>query len=327
MRFSSLVKPAICFIIFLSLAVILPEVGVSEKYALYLKIAVNMSKIGAVIAGAYILSNLAVALFLALQNRASCKTVAAKALSQLVRILLWCAAVVVVISILMGKSPVYILSGLGAATAVLMLLFREMILGLVAGMQVAQNDMLRVGDWIVMDKYSADGNVIDIALTTIKVQNWDNTVTMIPASAFLTEAFINWRYMSESKGRRIKRAVRIDAGSIRELTAVDMEHLRTIGLEGECSDYPSNLAAFEAWVRKSLGENPEISQELTCMVRQLTPTENGIPVEIYAFTINKNWTAYENIQTAIFDKLYVTLPKFGLRMFQRSTGYENKNEN
>jgi miniconductance mechanosensitive channel len=243
------------------------------------------------------------------------------------KIIVWSVAAIVVAATLMGKSPTFVLSGLGALTAVLMLIFREPILGLVAGIQAGQNDMVRLGDWITMPKYNADGTVIDIALTTIKVQNWDNTVTMIPASAFLTEAFINWRYMSESKGRRIKRAVRIDAGSIRELTAVDMEHLRTIGLEGECSDYPSNLAAFEAWVRKSLGENPEISQELTCMVRQLTPTENGIPVEIYAFTINKNWTAYENIQTAIFDKLYVTLPKFGLRMFQRSTGYENKNEN
>jgi miniconductance mechanosensitive channel len=218
----------------------------------------------------------------------------------------------------MGKSPAFVLSGLGALTAVLMLIFRDSILGLVAGVQVSQNDMVRVGDWITMSKYNADGTVIDIALTTVKVRNFDNTVTMIPSSALISDSFINWRYMSTSKGRRIKRPVWISVTSVRELTPEEQSSLVSQGLL-KAEDRPvSNLAAFELWMSRMLKSNDNITQELTCMVRQTEASDTGIPVEVYAFTKTRDWVEYEQIQTDIFDQIFVTVPKFGLQVYQRT---------
>ena len=243
---------------------------------------------------------------------------ASKTLSQMAKILLWFTAGIIVASELMGKSPAFVLSGLGALTAVLMLIFRDSLLGLVAGIQVSQNDMVRVGDWITMPKYNADGNVIDIALTTVKVQNFDNTVTMIPSSALISDSFINWRYMSVSKGRRIKRPVWISVTSIREISPEMRESLIKQGLI-KSEDAPvSNLAAFEIWLRRMLKSNGNITQELTCMVRQTEAEDTGIPVEVYAFTKTRDWVEYENIQTDIFDQIFVTVPKFELQVYQRS---------
>ena len=241
-----------------------------------------------------------------------------KTLSQMAKILLWFTAAIIVVSALMGKSPAFVLSGLGALTAVLMLIFRDSILGLVAGVQVSQNDMVRVGDWITMPKYNADGNVIDIALTTVKVQNFDNTVTMIPSSALISDSFINWRYMSTSKGRRIKRPVWISVTSIREVTPEQLTALVSQGLLKPEDRPVSNLAAFETWLRRMLAANDSITHELTCMVRQTEAGDTGIPVEIYAFTKTRDWVKYENIQTEIFDLIYVTAPKFGLQIYQRT---------
>jgi hypothetical protein len=205
-----------------------------------------------------------------------------------------------------------------ALSAVLMLIFRDSLLGLVAGIQISQNDMVRIGDWITMAKYNADGNVIDIALTTVKVRNFDNTVTMIPSSALISDAFINWRYMSTSKGRRIKRPVWISVTSIREFSAEDCARLVEQGLL-EIGDQPvSNLAAFETWLGRMLPKDERISQELTCMVRQTEAGDTGIPVEVYAFTKTRDWLEYEKIQTDIFDKIFVAVPKFDLRIYQRT---------
>ena len=243
---------------------------------------------------------------------------ASKTLSQTAKILLWFTAGIIVASELMGKSPAFVLSGLGALTAVLMLIFRDSLLGLVAGIQVSQNDMVRVGDWITMPKYNADGNVIDIALTTVKVQNFDNTVTMIPSSALISDSFINWRYMSVSKGRRIKRPVWISVMSIKEISPEMRESLIKQGLL-KSEDAPvSNLAAFEIWLRRMLKSNENITQELTCMVRQTEAGDTGIPVEVYAFTKTRDWVEYENIQTNIFDQIFVTVPKFELQVYQRT---------
>ena len=243
---------------------------------------------------------------------------ASKTLSQMAKILLWFTAAIIVVSALMGKSPTFVLSGLGALTAVLMLIFRDSLLGLVAGIQVSQNDMVRVGDWITMPKYNADGNVIDIALTTVKVQNFDNTVTMIPSSALISDAFINWRYMSVSKGRRIKRPVWISVMSVMELTTEAQESLVNQGLLKPEDRPVSNLAAFEIWLGRMLKSNESITQELTCMVRQTEAGDTGIPVEVYAFTKTRDWVEYEKIQTDIFDRIFVTVPKFGLQVYQRT---------
>lgn len=243
---------------------------------------------------------------------------ASKTLSQMTKILLWFTAAIIVVSALMGKSPAFVLSGLGALTAVLMLIFRDSILGLVAGIQVSQNDMVRVGDWITMPKYNADGNVIDIALTTVKVQNFDNTVTMIPSSALISDSFINWRYMSTSKGRRIKRPVWISVTSVHELSGEERESLIAQRLLNPEDRPVSNLAAFESWLRRMLADNDSITHELTCMVRQTEAGDTGIPVEVYAFTKTRDWVEYESIQTDIFDRIFVTVPKFGLQVYQRT---------
>jgi miniconductance mechanosensitive channel len=236
----------------------------------------------------------------------------------MLKILVWFTASVVVASLIMGKSPVFVLSGLGAMTAVLMLIFRDSLLGLVAGVQVSQNDMVRVGDWITMPKFNADGNVIDIALTTVKVQNFDNTVTMIPSSALISDSFINWRYMSTSKGRRIKRPVWISVTSVRELSEETRADLVAQGLLQDGDRPISNLAAFEIWLRRMLAADDAISKELTCMVRQTETGDTGVPVEVYAFTKTRDWVEYEMIQTEIFDRIFVTVPKFNLRVYQRT---------
>jgi miniconductance mechanosensitive channel len=244
---------------------------------------------------------------------------ASKTLSQMAKILVWFTASIIAISALMGESPTFVLSGLGALTAVLMLIFRDSILGLVAGIQVSQNDMVRVGDWITMPKYNADGTVIDIALTTVKVRNFDNTVTMIPSSALISDSFVNWRYMSTSKGRRIKRPVWISVISIKEVSEEMRQSLVDQGLLLPTDRPVSNLEAFETWLGRMLKTHPDISQELTCMVRQTEAGDTGIPVEVYAFTKTRDWEAYESIQTAVFDRIFVTVPKFDLQIYQRSS--------
>ena len=272
----------------------------------------------AVISGAMALSAAITFLRSVAKRRRGGEAFASKTFSQMLKILIWFTAAIIAASSLMGKSPAFVLSGLGALTAVLMLIFRDSLLGLVAGVQVSQNDMVRIGDWITMPKFNADGNVIDIALTTVKVQNFDNTVTMIPSSALISDSFINWRYMSVSKGRRIKRPVWISATSVSELTEEEIKSLVGRSLL-ESGDRPiSNLAAFELWLRRMLAANSDISDELTCMVRQTEFGDTGIPVEVYAFTKTRDWVEYERVQTEIFDRIFVTVPKFGLRIYQRT---------
>ncbi len=253
------------------------------------------------------------------RKRAKGNAASMRTFVQVAKLVIWCTATIIIISTLMGKSPTFILSGLGALTAVLMLIFRDSLLGLVAGIQVAQNDMVRLGDWITMPKYNADGNVIDIALTTVKVQNFDNTVTMIPSSALISDSFINWRYMSDSKGRRIKRPLWISVISIEELDDAARASLVARGLIRPGDKPVSNLAAFEEWTRRYLQSRDDITPELTCMVRQTDAGSEGIPVEIYCFTKTRDWEAYERIQTDLFDNLFIAAPKFGLEIFERTS--------
>lgn len=253
------------------------------------------------------------------KSRLKSDVLASKTFSQMLKIIVWFTAAIVITSFLMGKSPAFVLSGLGALTAVLMLIFRDSLLGLVAGIQVSQNDMVRLGDWITMPKFNADGNVIDIALTTVKVQNFDNTVTMIPSSALISDSFVNWRYMSTSKGRRIKRPVWINVSSIQEISEEFRKELVEKGLLQEEDRPVSNLAAFEIWLRRMLAKDDSISKELTCMVRQTEASDTGIPVEIYAFTKTRDWVEYEMIQTDMFDKIFVAVPKFNLKIYQRTS--------
>ena len=251
---------------------------------------------------------------------------------------------IMIVSLLMGKSPLLLLSGLGAMTAVLMLVFKDPILGLVAGIQLSANDMLKIGDWLEMPKYGADGAVTDIGLTTVKVRNWDNTVTTIPTYALISDSFKNWRSMSESGGRRIKRSLNIDTGSVHFLSEEEQRRLQRNPLlhsylnvkTQELSQHNqeiavdlasplngrrlTNLGTLRAYLEAYLRAHPRIHQNMTLMVRQLAPTPEGLPLEIYAFTNTTVWAEYESIQADIFDHILAVIDEFGLRVHQTPTG-------
>lgn len=251
---------------------------------------------------------------------------------------------IMIVSLLMGKSPLLLLSGLGAMTAVLMLVFKDPILGLVAGIQLSANDMLKIGDWLEMPKYGADGAVTDIGLTTVKVRNWDNTVTTIPTYALISDSYKNWRSMSESGGRRIKRSLNIDTGSVHFLSEEEQRRLQRNPLlhsylnvkTQELSQHNqeiavdlasplngrrlTNLGTLRAYLEAYLRAHPRIHQNMTLMVRQLAPTPEGLPLEIYAFTNTTIWAEYESIQADIFDHILAVIDEFGLRVHQTPTG-------
>ncbi|MBH3174365.1 mechanosensitive ion channel family protein [Serratia ureilytica] len=251
---------------------------------------------------------------------------------------------IMIVSLLMGKSPLLLLSGLGAMTAVLMLVFKDPILGLVAGIQLSANDMLKIGDWLEMPKYGADGAVTDIGLTTVKVRNWDNTVTTIPTYALISDSFKNWRSMSESGGRRIKRSLNIDTDSVHFLSEEEQRRLQRNPLlhsylnvkTQELSQHNqeiavdlasplngrrlTNLGTLRAYLEAYLRAHPRIHQNMTLMVRQLAPTPEGLPLEIYAFTNTTIWAEYESIQADIFDHILAVIDEFGLRVHQTPTG-------
>ena len=267
-----------------------------------------------------------------------------KSFFQVIKIILVLATIILIVSTLIGKSPLLIFSGLGAMTAIIMLIFKDSILGLVAGIQLSANRMVARGDWIEMPKFGADGEVLEVALTTVKIRNWDKTITTIPTYALISDSFKNWRGMSNSGVRRIKRSVSIDMSSVAFLDQESLPRLRKISLlkdylsqkEQEIDSWNTqnadlanpinarsltNIGTFRAYIREYLKNHPKIAQEETLLVRQLQPTENGIPVELYIFTTDNRWAYYEDIQSDIFDHLLSILPEFGLRAFQAPSDY------
>ena len=261
---------------------------------------------------------------------------------QVAKLLVYATATILMIAALMDQSPLLLLSGLGAMAAVLMLVFKDTILSLVASVQIGSNDMVRVGDWIEMPQLDANGDVIDIALHTVKVQNFDKTITTIPTHRLISESFRNWRGMSESGGRRIMRSLMIDQSSVRFLEQQDMEQLARFSLlkgylqvkqqdigrwnQQHGADNPvngrrlTNIGTFRAYVHAYLKARSDIAQDKTLLVRQMEPSENGLPLQIYAFANSTVWDEYEGVQGDIFDHLIAILPQFGLRLFQRPTG-------
>jgi miniconductance mechanosensitive channel len=265
-------------------------------------------------------------------------------LAQVLKIFLYGTGLIMVISVVLDRSPVYLLSGLGALTAVLMLVFKDPILGFVAGIQLISNRMLKNGDWIEMPKYGADGDVLDITLTTVKVRNWDNTITTIPTYALINDSFKNWRGMQESGGRRIKRALHIDMNSIRFCTPDMVERFGRIRYiadymqrkHQEIEQYNAdlgpqaqesvntrrltNIGTFRAYAQAYLQHHPMIGTNMTLMVRQLAPDQHGLPLEIYAFCKDKAWANYEAIQSDIFDHLLAIAGEFDLKIYQYPSG-------
>ena len=253
------------------------------------------------------------------------------------------ASIVVLIvglALLMGRSPGLLISGMGAMTAVLMLVFKDPILGLVAGIQLSANRMLAVGDWLEMPKYNADGDVIDITLTTVKVRNWDATITTIPTYALIADSFKNWRGMAETGGRRIARSVMIDVTSIHFLDPAEIERLRRLQLIATYIDekiaeierdnreqgidpgspangrHLTNIGTFRAYLAAYLRKHPSLRQDMIQIVRQLQPTPEGLPIQLYAFVSDTRWVGFEGVQADIFDHVFAVAPEFGLRVYQ-----------
>lgn len=265
---------------------------------------------------------------------------------QVAQVIAYIAGIVSMVSIWLGKSPVIFLSGLGAMSAVLLLVFRDTLLSLVAGIQLTSNGLIRVGDWIEMQSFGADGTVTDIALNTVTVQNFDRTLTLIPTHKFLEHSFRNWRHVFDSKARRIKRHILIDATSIHFLKPEEIDHLCGIALlrpylekrrleveafnklleeRGEAASVVNrraltNIGTFRAYAQAYLEAHSELRKDLITMVRQLQPTDNGIPLEIYAFVANPTWVHYETVQSDIFDHFFSIIPEFGLRQYQAPSG-------
>ncbi len=265
---------------------------------------------------------------------------------QVVKIIVSIFVIVYALGILLDRSPWPTLTGLGAMTAILLLVFKDSILGLVASIQLTGNDMVRIGDWVEMPKYGADGDVIDVTLHTVKVQNWDKTITTIPTYAMISDAFKNWRGMSESGGRRIKRSIYIDMTSIKFCTPVMLDRFERFQLisdhirskRKEIADYNkehgvdasqlingrnlTNIGTLRAYIAAYLANHPKIHQGLTFLIRHLQPGEYGLPVEIYVFSNDQVWANYEDIQADIFDHILAVVPLFDLRVFQRPSGHD-----
>ena len=265
---------------------------------------------------------------------------------QLIQIFIFTVAGILIITTVLDRSPLGILSGIGAMTAVLLLVFKDTILGFVSGIQLTANDMVRIGDWIEMPKYGADGDIIDITLQSIKVRNWDKTITTIPIYTLVSDSFKNWRGMTESGGRRIKRSISLDMRSVKFCDDTMIERLSRIELlsgyirerSAEISEYNrihdvdttepvngrrmTNLGTFRAYVSAYLHAHPKIHQEMTFLVRQLQPGPTGLPLEIYVFSADQAWANYESIQADIIDHLLAVLPRFDLRTYQEPSGWE-----
>lgn len=267
-----------------------------------------------------------------------------KSYLQITKLILNILAGIIVVAILINKSPVYLLSGLGALTAVLLLIFKDTLLSFVASIQIHSNDLFKIGDWLEVPQFSADGDVIDIALHTVKIQNWDKTISIIPSHKLIDSSFKNWRGMADSGGRRIKRSIYIDQTSIRFCDAAMVNKFKSIELLAPYLDLKiadietsnidkninmatlvngrrlTNIGSFRAYIEEYLKNHAMIHERYTFLVRQLAPSEKGIAIEIYVFTNTSDWIAYEAIQADIFDHLLAVLNEFDLQVFQNPTG-------
>lgn len=259
-------------------------------------------------------------LFNALSNRERLKAYAIKGIFQMVKLVLIGIGVIMTISIIIDKSPTSILMALGASAAILVIVFKDALLGLVASVQLTANDMLKKGDWIVMDSNGANGEVIDISLTTVKVRNWDNTVTTIPPYALISASFQNYQPMRHSGGRRISRSILIDAASVRFCTPEEIADLQKEGwLDSDTFDSEVkqiNLQLLRCYLEKYISSREDIRKDMLTLVRQMDPTPTGLPLQLYCFCAYTDWKEYERVQSEIFDHVYAIVPKFGLRIYQ-----------
>ena len=250
-----------------------------------------------------------------------------KGFFQMIKLVVICIGTIIIISTLINKNPLTILASLGAGTAILMLVFQDTIKGLVAGIQLMANDMLRPGDWITMPKYGADGDVLEVTLTTVKVRNWDQTITTVPTYSLINDSFQNWRGMFEAGGRRVKRSLNIDMNTIRFCTKQEMENYnQQPWMKGfkETGNEEVNLYIFRHYVDYYLRNHPVVSKDMTLLVRQLQPTPEGLPIELYFFSADTRWANYEHLQAEVFDHIIAKLHTFDLKVFQSPSGLDIK---
>jgi miniconductance mechanosensitive channel len=337
------------------LANIVPAVVISSGIALVPHLSSAIVTVVKNVANAFVILTLAMAVAAAIdigetiyRRRPQANLKPIKGYVQIVKIAIYAITAILIIATLIDRSPLILLSGLGAMAAVLILVFQDTLLSLVAGVQISSTDMVRVGDWIEMPALHADGDVTEISLYTVRVQNWDKTISNIPIRKLVTESFKNWRGMTESGGRRIKRSINLDQTSIQFLTSDEIENLRhlrhlesylqhkeedlkewngKLGSKGHIianTRRLTNVGTFRAYVESYLRNHREIHQQMSILVRQLQPGRDGLPIELYCFTNTTTWSKYESIQSDIFDHIIALLPEFGLKVFQDPTGCDFK---
>lgn len=263
-------------------------------------------------------------LYNALSRRERTRPYAVKGIFQMLKLIVICLGAIIGLSIIIGRSPVVIFTALGASAAVLMLVFKDTILGLVASIQLTANKMVHRGDWIVDDKHGINGEVLDVSLTTVKVKNWDNSVSTIPPYNLVSESFRNYEPMREDGGRRIDRAIYIDMNTVRFLSADEIEKLRKDGwldgLDMEEAARTVNLGLLRRYLEHYIATHPLVNTRMIYMIRQLAPTQAGLPLQLYFFTTRTEWKAFEKVQSDIFDHVYAVVRHFGLSMFQSPAG-------
>lgn len=325
-------------------SVLLPEIW--EGYADALQVISSGTEIYIAVVVMVVVDSLLAAFLDIYRSFAWSKQVPIKSFLQVIKLVVFLVGGIFVVGRLMNKELGVLFASLGTLTAVLMLVFKDAILGLTAGIQLTTNKMLAIGDWLEMPKYGADGDVLEITLTTVKVQNWDRTITTIPTYALISDAFKNWRGMSESDGRRIKRSLFLDLNTIRFCDEPLLKRLSRIQFiqeyidrkKEELAEYNkqskvddsclvngrrmTNVGTFRAYITAYLKRHPMVNQEMTLLVRQLEPTPKGLPIQIYIFSKEKRWVPYEDIQSDIFDHLLAVLPEFDLRVFQSPSGVD-----
>ena len=250
-----------------------------------------------------------------------------KGVYQMLKVIVVCVAVILILGVLLERNFTSLLAGLGASAAVLMLIFKDTILGLVAGVQLSAHDMLRPGDWIIMEKYGVNGTVEEVTLNTVKVRNWDNTIVTVPPYALVSDSFQNWRGMRESEGRRVARSLNIDVNSIRFCTHEELENFASEPWSADLrlDSTTVNLGLFRTAAEHYLSTLAQVNTDLRILVRQLEPTSEGLPIQLYFFTREKDWVAHEHIAADVIEHIIATLPQFGLRLFQKPTGEDIKN--
>jgi len=340
--FERLSHLAPALVVFACSSLIFPDAAMLEEFLARITLC-YMVFVGALVVDAMLNAGLNI-----YQTYPIAKEHSIKAYVQVVKVVVYLLAAIIILAFLVNKSPWALISGLGALTAVLMLVFKDSILGFVASIQLAGNNMVRPNDWISMPQYGADGTVIDVTINTVKVQNWDKTISTIPTYALISNSFKNWRGMSESGGRRIKRAVNLDMNSVKFCTEEMLNRFEKIHVladyikqkRQELAEHNqkndidtqevvngrrlTNLGVFRAYAQAYLRDHPKIHNHMTFLVRHLEPTEYGIPIQIYVFSNDQAWANYESIQADIFDHLLAVIPEFDLRVFQNPTGFDFK---